>query len=168
VRFEIGALAWIPQSLDRLALVASGLESDVEAARLLGAADRARTDLGLVRWSPDGPAFEDLARTVMQRLGTESYAAAWSEGGAMPFEEAVGWARRARGTRKRPSSGWESLTPTELQIVELVALGLTNPQVAVRMFISAGTVKVHLGHIFSKLDVHSRTELTAVASRRTL
>jgi predicted ATPase/DNA-binding CsgD family transcriptional regulator len=167
VRFEIGALAWIPQSLDRLALVASGLESDVEAARLLGAADRARTDLGLVRWPPDGPAFEDLVRTVEQRLGTGAYAAGWSEGGAMSFEEAVGWVRRARGSRKRPSSGWESLTPTELQIVELVALGLTNPQVAARMFISAGTVKVHLGHIFQKLDVHSRTELTAVASRRT-
>jgi DNA-binding CsgD family transcriptional regulator len=58
------------------------------------------------------------------------------------------------------------LTATELQVVELVSEGLTNPQVAQRMFLAAGTVKVHLGHIFRKLDVHSRSELVAVAVRR--
>jgi DNA-binding NarL/FixJ family response regulator len=47
-----------------------------------------------------------------------------------------------------------------------VAEGLTNPQVAERMFVSPGTVKTHLSHIFGKLDVHSRAELTAEAVRR--
>ena len=166
-RFEIGALAWLPQSLDRLAQVAAGLESHIEAARLLGAAERARSDLGLARWAADVAVFDDLARTLEARAGAEASSAAWAEGGAMPLGEAIRWARRARGARKRPSLGWEALTPTELQIVDLAGQGMTNQQIAERMFISAGTAKVHLGHIFQKLDVNSRSALAALAVRHT-
>jgi DNA-binding CsgD family transcriptional regulator len=165
-RVQIGALPWMPQSLDRMAQVAAGLESYIEAARLLGAADRARTDLGVVRWLPDGPLYDELEQTLTAKIGDDAFGAALAEGGSMALEEAIGWTRRARGTRKRPSSGWESLTATELQIVELAAKGLTNPQIAQRMFISAGTVKVHLAHIFQKLDIRSRSELAAQAARR--
>ena len=84
----------------------------------------------------------------------------------MTLEDALEWARRARGARQRPAGGWESLTPTETKVVELVAEGLTNPQVGERMFISPATVKTHLSHIFGKLDVHSRAELTAYAVRQ--
>ena len=71
-----------------------------------------------------------------------------------------------RGERRRPGRGWESLTPTEIRVVELVAEGLTNPQVGERMFISRGTVKVHLSHIFAKLGTSTRAELAAEATRR--
>ena len=60
----------------------------------------------------------------------------------------------------------ESLTPTEAQVVEFVAKGLTNPQIAERMFISPATVKVHVAHVFQKLDVSNRTELAANAVQR--
>jgi len=99
-------------------------------------------------------------------MGTEEFTAAHTEGAEMSLDEAVAWVRRARGTRRRPAGGWESLTPTEVQVVELVAQGLTNPQVGERMFISRATVKVHLAHVFQKLDVSSRAELTAQAVRR--
>jgi len=81
--------------------------------------------------------------------------------------EAIAWLRRARGSRKRPAGGWESLTPTERQVVELTAQGLTNPEIGERMFISRGTVKIHLSHIYSKLDVRNRSELTARVTQRT-
>jgi DNA-binding NarL/FixJ family response regulator len=51
-----------------------------------------------------------------------------------------------------------------LKVVELVAEGLTNPQIGERMFVSKATVKTHLAHIFRKLDVHNRTELGALAA----
>jgi DNA-binding NarL/FixJ family response regulator len=51
-------------------------------------------------------------------------------------------------------------------VAELVAEGLTNPQIGERMFISRATVKTHVAHIFNKLDVHSRTELGAIAALR--
>jgi predicted ATPase/DNA-binding CsgD family transcriptional regulator len=165
-RVELGGRVWLPQTLDALAQVAAGLESFTEAARLLGAGERARSDLGLVRWSPDAPAFDGLEELLAEQLGSEAYAAARAEGAVMSLDEAIGWVRRARGTRKRPAGGWESLTPTERQVIELVSEGLTNPQVAERMFISRATVKVHLAHIFQKLDVRSRSELAARAVRR--
>jgi DNA-binding CsgD family transcriptional regulator len=111
--------------------------------------------------------YDALVRTLERQLGGDALAAAWAEGGAMSLDEAIAWMRRARGARKRPAQGWESLTPTELQVVELVAMGLTNPQIAQRMFVTRGTVKVHLGHIFTKLAVSSRSELAALAVRRT-
>ncbi|HEV3472957.1 MAG TPA: LuxR C-terminal-related transcriptional regulator [Actinomycetota bacterium] len=67
---------------------------------------------------------------------------------------------------KRATSGWESLTRSERRIVELVAEGLSNPQIGERLFVSRRTVSTHLYRIFKKLDVASRAELTALAVRR--
>ena len=101
-------------------------------------------------------------------LGDDAFAAADAEGAALSLEEAVEYARRARGKRRRPSRGWDSLTPTELEVVRHAAAGLTNPQIGERMFISRATVKAHLSHIFAKLDASSRAELAAEAAKRGL
>ena len=103
---------------------------------------------------------------LREALGDEAYEAARAQGAELSTEDALEWARRARGPRTRPPGGWESLTPTEARVVELVAEGLTNPQIAERMFISRETVKTHLSHIFRRLEVHSRGELTARAVER--
>ncbi|HET6794712.1 MAG TPA: helix-turn-helix transcriptional regulator, partial [Acidimicrobiales bacterium] len=90
----------------------------------------------------------------------------WEEGARLSAEEAVAYARRARGGRRRPAIGWASLTPTERQVVELAARGLTNPEIGERLFMGRGTVKTHLAHVFAKLNVSTRAELAATASRR--
>ena len=77
--------------------------------------------------------------------------------------EAIALAGRARGPRRRPASGWESLTPTERSVVELAVLGLTNPEIGTRLYIGRGTVKTHLAHVYAKLGVANRTELTRFA-----
>jgi DNA-binding CsgD family transcriptional regulator len=86
----------------------------------------------------------------------------------MSLDEVVAYASRGRGERKRPSSGWRSLTPTEHEVVRLVADGLTNPQIGERLFISKGTVRTHLSHVFTKLGVTSRSQLASEATRRGL
>jgi DNA-binding CsgD family transcriptional regulator len=60
---------------------------------------------------------------------------------------------------ERPVCGWQSLTDTELRVAAIVAEGLTNAQVAERLFVSRHTVDFHLRQIFRKLAVRSRTEL---------
>jgi len=70
----------------------------------------------------------------------------------------VPWIRGARGQRNRPAGGGESLTPTELRVTQLIAEGLTNPQIADRM--------LHVSHIFTKLDGRHPRELAAEAARR--
>ena len=78
----------------------------------------------------------------------------------------LGIGRKRRGARKRPERGWESLTPSELEVVRLAAIGLTNPHIGQRLFISPRTVQTHLAHVFRKLDLSSRVELAAEVARR--
>jgi DNA-binding CsgD family transcriptional regulator len=82
------------------------------------------------------------------------------------------WLRTA-GTRlchwthaDRPAFGWDSLTDTERVIVGLVAQGLSNRQVASRVFLSSHTVAFHLRHIFWKLGVTSRVQLARMAAEQ--
>ena len=82
------------------------------------------------------------------------------------MEEAIAYAQRGRGERKRPSTGWESLTPAEHDVVTLVAEGLTNKDVAARLFISPRTVQSHLAHVFTKLGVTTRMQLAQAAARQ--
>ncbi|WP_158845605.1 helix-turn-helix transcriptional regulator [Saccharothrix deserti] len=71
---------------------------------------------------------------------------------------------RELGVRKRirqdNGAGWSSLTQSELRVVRLVAQGLTNREVALKLFLSPHTVDSHLRHSFVKLGITSRVELT--------
>jgi len=85
---------------------------------------------------------------------------------ALSLDDAVAYVRRARGARDRPSTGWASLTPTELAVVRLVLEGLSNPAIGARLLMSRGTVKTHLSHVYTKVGVSNRTELATLASTR--
>ncbi|MCU1428771.1 MAG: transcriptional regulator (LuxR/UhpA family) [Actinomycetia bacterium] len=62
--------------------------------------------------------------------------------------------------------GWDSITDTECTIGQLVADGLTNREIAARLFVSHHTVDSQLGSIFRKLGVNSRVELTRLVLER--
>jgi predicted ATPase/class 3 adenylate cyclase/DNA-binding CsgD family transcriptional regulator len=153
-------------TLEGLAVAAARTESWAESLRLVGAAERLRDETGY-RWRFG---FEqhavDTARTAAINALGDSADAAVNEGRNLDWHDAAAYARRARGERKRPSHGWESLTPTERQVVALVADGLTNPQIAERLLMGRATVKTHLTRIFAKLGVRTRSELAAAATRR--
>ncbi|MGQ0465669.1 MAG: helix-turn-helix transcriptional regulator [Sporichthyaceae bacterium] len=141
----------VVDALEALADLASAADSDAEAARLFGAMARRRDELGYHHGRRDrAEACED----------------AHAEGRGLSVDEAIAYASRARGARKRPSSGWDSLTPTELEVARLAATGIGNPAIGERLFITAGTVKVHLSHIYAKLGIGNRTALTAEVTRR--
>ena len=135
------------------------------AARLLAAASALRARAGACRYPVLEPAYQEALDAARAGLG-DAFDEVWASGETLSLAEAAAYALRARGARGRPSAGWTSLTPTELEVVRLAAEGLTNPQIAERLFISRGTVKVHLSHIFAKLAVSTRSELAAAATRR--
>ena len=60
----------------------------------------------------------------------------------------------------------EQLTPRELEILRLVALKLENQEIATRLSITVGTVKIHLHHVFDKLHVNGRHELLQLLRER--
>ena len=98
-------------------------------------------------------------------MDNNDFDAAWAEGAALSTEEAIAYAQRGRGQRKRPTSGWASLTPTELDVVRLVTEGLANNDIAARLFISPRTVQTHLTHVYTKLGLTSRVQLAQEAAR---
>jgi DNA-binding CsgD family transcriptional regulator len=67
--------------------------------------------------------------------------------------------RSGPGPRRRPAQGWDALTPTEQKIAQLVAKGLSNPDIASQLFLSRNTVQTHVSHILTKLSAHSRTQI---------
>jgi DNA-binding CsgD family transcriptional regulator len=71
-----------------------------------------------------------------------------------------------RERRGRTRSGWESLTPAELDVVWLVGQGFTNPDIARRLYVSPRTVQTHMKHVFAKLGMSRRSEVAAEATRR--
>jgi ATP/maltotriose-dependent transcriptional regulator MalT len=79
---------------------------------------------------------------------------------------------RSLGVRKRqaavarPDRGWESLTKSELAVVQLVVEGRTNREAAAALFVSPDTINTHLRHAFIKLGIRSRVELTRLALAR--
>jgi DNA-binding CsgD family transcriptional regulator len=75
---------------------------------------------------------------------------------------ALGVQRRSTSA-ERPQQGWAALTDSELEVARLVAAGLTNAKAAEQLFVSPHTIGTHLRHIFAKLDVNSRVELTRIA-----
>ena len=102
------------------------------------------------------------------RLGRDGVVtAAWAEGAALSADDAIAYVQRGRGERKRPATGWESLTPTEHDVVRLVSEGLANKDIANRLFISPRTVQTHLTHVYTKLGLTSRVQLVQEATRHT-
>jgi DNA-binding CsgD family transcriptional regulator len=61
--------------------------------------------------------------------------------------------------RSRPTEGWASLTPSETKVAELVAEGLSNPEIAAQLFISRRTVESHVARILTKMQLRSRTQV---------
>ena len=74
--------------------------------------------------------------------------------------------RRRVISAEKPAKGWAAMTKSEFAIAQLVADGLTNRQVAERLFLSPHTVNTHLRQVFAKLEVNSRVDLTRVVTER--
>ena len=79
-------------------------------------------------------------------------------------EPRAGWAT-GETARKRTVETAVELTAQEAQVARLARDGLSNPQIAARLFISARTVQYHLGKVFTKLDITSRSQLAQALPR---
>jgi DNA-binding CsgD family transcriptional regulator len=165
---EQGILGAAPDAIDIAAALRADVGADADAARLFGAAETARERMGIVR--VHDPIFDANAEIAAsrERLGPQAFDEAWSSGHELTLEEALEFGLRGRGPRQRPQAGWDALTPTELKVVALVAEGLSNPQIAERLFISRRTVSTHLSHVFAKVGVASRAELATQATKRAI
>jgi DNA-binding CsgD family transcriptional regulator len=160
-----GALLGIPNTLECLARTAIEAGSHREAARVFGAADALRRRSGETHFAVHQADYEVWVESLRNAMDQKDFEGAWSEGAALSTEEAIAYTQRGRGERKRPSSGWASLTPTERDVVRLVREGLSNKDIGTRLFVSPRTVQTHLTHVYTKLGLTSRMQLAHEAAR---
>ena len=163
---ELGLERGAVEALDELVLLALGAEDTLRGVRLAASAAATRARLGCVPVPAIAARMQAARGQFVEQFGNEGWDIAWSEGEALTLSDAIAYARRARGPRNRPSVGWASLTPAELQVAQLAASGMSNPQIAGQLFMSRSTVKMHLSSVYLKLGIGNRTELAAAMAVR--
>ncbi len=164
---DIEAYLFTPDIMECLGTLANNAGSHREAARLFGATHAIRKRIGVVRFKVYDAAYEASVAALRNAMSEEDFDSAWAQGAALSTEEAIAYAQRGHGQRKRPTTGWTALTPTERDVVRLVSEGLANNDIATRLFVSPRTVQTHLTHVYTKLGLASRVQLVQEAARHT-
>ena len=180
-KHELGDVVGTAYAVEALAWLAARREQYERTAWLIGAADQLWNRTGR-RLSGVALMEESRQRTVKaarRALGERRFTAAYAHGAALDLDAVVREAAHELGrgggpagaaTRRPGRSGRgrgsaaavRLLTRREREIAELVASGLSNREIATRLFISKRTVDAHVEHIFSKLEISSRVQLTVM------
>jgi DNA-binding CsgD family transcriptional regulator len=124
-------------------------------------------------------ALDDLGNQRLRDGSPDAAIEAFDRSLILALDIGAGWdAARARsrlrdlGVRRRvvgadtPRTGWAALTPAEAAVAELATEGRTNREIADQLFVSPHTVSAHLRHVFEKMGLRSRVELTRAATER--
>ncbi len=168
---ELNSKPEIPYPLEGLGLVAAGQGQFEDAAQLWGAASALRDSIHAIlppSYESDRAPHLERARTA---LGPQAFARAWAEGQGLtpdeiqslvesPWPEDAAEPATAEAKPGPLHPDQYGLTPREVQVLRLVATGLSDAQVADKLVISPRTVGKHLQSIYSKLYLPSRSAAT--------
>jgi predicted ATPase/DNA-binding CsgD family transcriptional regulator len=166
---ELGDKANAAYCLEGLARVTSARGDQERAVRIFGTAEALLEAAGdpLYAHAQDRAYYGRVVDALRSRLDEETFRAAWSEGRAMEMEQAVEYALEPRKPPAPPAHP-AGLSAREVEVLRLVANGMTNAQVARELFISPNTVNRHLNSIYGKLGVSSRAAATRFAAEHHL
>jgi len=167
----------VAYSLMGLGAVAGARQRPERAARLFGVAEALREAISHPLPPVNRLDYERAVAAARAQLDTAAFVVAWAEGRAMTLEQAVALALEvaaevpppapAPPATPKPTAGAAEypagLTGREVEVLRLVAQGLTDAQVAARLIVSAHTVHAHLRAIYGKLAVSSRAAATRFA-----
>jgi non-specific serine/threonine protein kinase len=184
LRQETGEREGVATALAGLAAAAGGQGQHLSAARLFGAAERLRETLGVPLSPTDRSSYEQAVVALRAELDEATFLGAWAEGRAMTLEQAIVTATQVQASEHggpstaRPAGGAAApahregslpgLTSREIDVLRLLAQGLTYAQIAEQLVVSPRTVDAHLRSIYAKLGARSRYEAVHAAAERHL
>ena len=159
-----------------MALAGHGSADPGQSARLHGAADQAMADLGNAVEPLEGRLAERDRQRLRAVMGAEAFEAEYATGRTLDPAQVVHEARRGMQAERvgalvhAPDAAVSDeavrvLTPRELDVIKLVAQGLSNPDIARRLFLSEHTVHRHVANILRKLGLSSRAAAAAWGTR---
>jgi predicted ATPase/DNA-binding CsgD family transcriptional regulator len=166
ILWEVEDTWLIAASLEKLARVALAQEQAAWAAQLCGAAEVLREVTGATRPPIERADYEYTIAAARTQLGEKTFAATLAEGRTMTPQQAFAAQELAAGQQARTMRKsairllpmhLPGLTAREVDVLRLVAEGLTDIQVAEQLVLSPRTVSTHLRSIYSKLGINSRT-----------
>lgn len=157
----------VAHCLEGLASIAGAEGRVVRAARLWGAEEALleKIEAAVYTYVPDRALHRSRVADARSRLDEEAFAAAWAEGRTMTSEQAIEYALDHSTTPETagPETYPAGLSAREVEVLRLVAQGMTNAEVAEKLFLSSRTVDWHLSSIYRKLEFSSRTEAARFA-----
>ena len=166
---ELGNEADVAHCLEGLASMYAAEDKIARAARLWGAEEALleKLEAAVYTYVPDRSLHRSQVAAARSQLDEAAWTAAWTEGRMMTLEQAVEYALKQEAAPEpaAPEPHPAGLSAREVDVLRLVATGMTNAEVAERLFLSSRTVDWHLGSIYRKLGFHSRTEATRFAAR---
>ena len=169
---RMGMKAIMAYALIGLAMAGRGGADPGWSARLHGAADQALADLGHALEPLEGRLADDDRQRLRAAMGAEAFEAEYAAGRTLDLARVATrlvqrmQAERAGAPVSEPDAAVSGeavtvLTPRELEVLKLVAQGLSNPDIAQRLVLSEHTVHRHLANILRKLDLSSRAAAAA-------
>jgi predicted ATPase/DNA-binding CsgD family transcriptional regulator len=169
---ELGNEADVAHCLERLASMYGAEGKILRAARLWGAEEMLLEKLedAVYTYVPDRSLHRSQVSAARSQLDEAAWTAAWTEGRVMSLEQAVEYALEQEPTPDpaAPKTYLAGLSAREADVLRLVATGLTNAEVAKKLFLSSRTVDWHLSSIYRKLGLHSRAGASRFASEHGL
>jgi predicted ATPase/DNA-binding CsgD family transcriptional regulator len=163
---RMGMKALTAYVLIGLALTGRGGADPGWSARLYGAAGQALADLGRVLEPLEARLADADRQRLRAAMGAEAFDAEYATGRTLdPAQVLAALGREDAAARQKQAAGRPEaasvLTPRELDVLKLVAQGLSNPDIAQRLVLSEHTVHRHLANILRKLDLSSRAAAAA-------
>lgn len=172
ILWEVPDSWMIAAALEKLAQVALAQGNDVQAVILYGATERLRETMGCPLPLIERPGYDQSRTLARTRLGQRMFVSTWADGRTLTPRQALAAYESELARQQQPKStesnqttlhSPSTLTAREIEVLRLVAGGLTDIQVAERLVLSPRTVSTHLRSIYTKLNVHSRASATRFA-----